>query len=398
MNIIKKIISVIFCVALCISVSANLYAENTAPTIKVSNVEAMPDETVTVDISISNNPGIMVMSFAITYDNSVLEYDSYKKGYISNCTVKNHANKGYVAFLNDETKDLSENGNIISVSFKVKSNAKSGRYYINLENSNRSQFGSSLKNSFSNSKLNYVIPTVISGSVKVGETCKNDGHKYGDWKITKPADCKNTGTKEHKCLRCEYTETETIPITHDFENEWTVDRVATPEIDGIMSRHCKNCDAVTDEIKFTYKEVESSQTPDNSSKDENNSDTEIGNSNQNDNSSVAETEKTPIINIENSKNPLSAVENTEDYQQNIKPNITDTNESNGENITSESQTEDTVSYDTNSSDTVKTDSDQKDTPIQKSNGKIVLIIIIATILIITATIAILFIVKRKKIK
>lgn len=392
MNFIKKITSVIFCVALCISVSANLCAENTAPTIKISNVEAMPDETVTVDISISNNPGIMVMSFAITYDNSVLEYDGYKKGYISNCTVEDHANKGYLAFLNDETKDLSENGNIISVNFKVKSSAKSGRYYINLENSNRAKFGSNLKNSFSNSKLNYVIPTVIPGSVKVGETCKNDGHKYGDWKITKPADCKNTGIKEHKCLRCEHTETATIPITHDFENEWTVDRVATPEADGIMSRHCKNCDAVTDEIKFTYKEVESSQKPDNSSKDENNSNTESGNS------SVTETEKTPIINIENSKNPLSAVENTEDYQQNIKPNITDTDESNGENITSSVQIEDTVSYDTNSSDTAKSDSDQKDASAKKSNSKIILIIIITAILIITATIAILLIIKYKKIK
>lgn len=393
MKLLKNIISAVFCLVLCMNFCPKTYAEQATATIKISHVTALPNESATVDIKISNNPGIMTMAFSIVYDNSVLEYETYSKGYLGRYQLADHSDLGYISFLSDESDDICEDGVILSVKFKVKSNAKPGRYAIRLENSNRAEFGESLKNSFSTSKLNHIVPNVINGSVTVGETCENAGHKYGEWKITEKADCKNTGKKQHSCLRCGYTETETVPITHDFETDWTVDRAATPETEGIMSRHCKNCDAVTDEIKFTYEEVESSQTPDNSSKNEITSDT------KSDNSSDTQIKKTPIINIENEKNPLSAVENIKDYQQNIKPYVDNSDNSDDNSVTSDTQSENQNSTDEEHSDD-KTENDNDDSDnndnTHKKRNVIVFIIISITVLLISSAIVILFIIKRKK--
>ena len=261
MKITKRIVATFVCLILVIVCSFTVAAADT-PRISLSNVRALPGESVTINISISNNPGIMAMSFCITYNNEAFEYTGYSKGYLSRYTIKDHSNKGQIAFVNDEASDKSNDGIMLSVKFRVKDNAAPGKHTITLANQNREKYGTKLHNSFSNSSLKYIVPSVMSGSITVGETCENAGHKYGGWTVITPADCVSTGTKEHTCLRCDHTETADIPITHDFEAEWTVDKAATPTEDGTMSRHCKNCDAVTDEITFTYEEVEDSQKPD----------------------------------------------------------------------------------------------------------------------------------------
>ena len=49
------------------------------------------------------------------------------------------------------------------------------------------------------------------------------------------------------CENCdEVTDVTPIPASHDFDTEFTIDREATCTVDGEMSRHCKNCDEVTD--------------------------------------------------------------------------------------------------------------------------------------------------------
>lgn len=320
----KKLMVLILCVCLSLCLCTNaLAAESTSPKIKLTKLSAMPNDTVTIDVSIENNPGIMGMAFSIAYDSDAFEFiepDSEKGenygGWLSDLTVKDHPDKDHIIFVYVSTRDRTDNGKMLSVKFKIKEKAAPGTHKIALENNNFEKHGEKLHNSFSNSKQEYIVPRVTSGSIKVGETCTNAGHKYGEWNITKPASCTETGLKNHTCTRDEalciaserYEEVE-IPITHDFEDEWTVDEVATPEKDGVMTRHCKKCDATTDQITFSYEEVENPpstpSTPSDSS--DNSSDTESNPS-------------PPINNTPGGKNPLSAVENLEDYKENILPN------------------------------------------------------------------------------
>ena len=422
MKITKKIIAIILCLILVAFCSFSATAAST-PRISLSNVTALPGESVTIDISISNNPGIMAMSFCITYDSDVFEYTGYSRGYLSRYTIKDHADKGQIAFVNDEASNKSNNGVMLSVKFLVKENAKSGKHTITIANQNRKKHGNKLHNSFSNSDLKYIVPSVTAGSITVGETCENAGHKYGDWTVITPADCVSTGIKEHTCIRCQYVESVEIPITHNFEEDWTVDKAATPTEDGIMSRHCKNCDAVTDRITFTYKEVEDSQNPDDNtssddstssdisssedntssdntssdvSSDENSSENDTSGeqssqssspsdntssnttSSNNNSSNNSSSNKTPINNTVGSKNPQSAVENTKDYQENIKPNLDNSASSDEENTNTESDT------DINSNQS------------NLSAGDIVLFVVSGVISIAIIALAIILILKRKK--
>lgn len=350
MKISKRVFALLLCVIICFSVSFSSLAANDTATIKVSSTEALPGDTVTINVEISNNPGIMAMAFCITYDSNALAFKNYSKGYLSSYTVKDHSDKGHVSFVNVENKDISTDGTIISLLFEVKEDAKPGKHTIALANSNREKHGTKLHNSFSNSKQQFVVPFVTSGGVTVGETCKNAGHKYSEWNIVYPATCTSSGLRNRLCERCSTFDEETIPAAHDFESDWTVDKAATPEEDGIMSRHCTKCDMVTDKIIFSYEEIggdddtssddvlddnsgdsdSSSQITSNESDTaESSSSSDVSDNDTSNTPSETAPNKKPIINnVVGEKVPLAEAEKLENYQQIIKP---DTNNSDADN-------------------------------------------------------------------
>lgn len=340
---IRKFLTVFLCAMLCFSTLFSAFAATSDTKITVSNHTAMPGDAVTINIAISNNPGIMAMAFCITYDSDALVYKNYSKGYLTSYTVKDHSDKGHVAFVNVENNDVATNGTIISLLFEVKKNAKPGKHAITLANSNRDKHGLKLHNSFSNSKQEFILPVVAAGGVTVQETCENAGHQYGEWQVVHEADCTSAGLKSRTCVRCQNVDEDEIPITHDFEADWTVDKAATPEEDGEMSRHCTKCDEVTDKITFKYEEIggddtssdnnSSSDVSDSNSSndntlDENSSENTSADNNttstpSSNNQSSQNTNKKPVINnTVGEKVPLSEAEKFNDYQQNIKPNLT----------------------------------------------------------------------------
>ena len=386
MKTVRFFVSLILCIVLCTVMCTSVLAAPT-PSIKISHVGAMPGNEVTVSVIMSNNPGIMAMTFAVTYDKAQFEVVDVTKGFVSTPTYKDHADKGYVAFSISETSDKTANGNILSVKFKIKDNAKPGKYTIGLGNHNYEKYGSKIDNCFSNSKEDLIVPQVTNGSITVETECDKTGHVFGGWSIIKTATCTETGLKNRTCSRCGSIEEVTIGSSHDIENEWTVDKAATPEENGIMSRHCKYCDERFDEITFTYEEVENSKgddsntennssnnnssstdnnssddnntsSSDNSSTDDNspedtssNDDTSSNNDSSADNSSSADddsstddnsstnstTENEPnkkptINNTVGSKNPLASVEGLKDYQDKLSQKENEENtesESNG---------------------------------------------------------------------
>lgn len=60
MEMTKKFIMVVFCLCL-LTVGRFTANAETIPLITISNKTALPGEEVTIDISISNNPGIMAI-------------------------------------------------------------------------------------------------------------------------------------------------------------------------------------------------------------------------------------------------------------------------------------------------------------------------------------------------
>lgn len=253
----KKLLCVLICAVLvlpCLSVGA----EEAGPVITVSELTAVPGDTVFVSVDISKNPGIMAMTFTVSYDTSAFEFQKYKLGIRNDYLIVNHTDKGYVSFVNCEMSDKKKNGNLFVLVFTVKEKAAPKRYEFNIMNINPEKAGDSLVGCFANESHTEITPTVINGGVAVGKTCSNSGHTYGDYKVVTQPSCVENGIRARACTVCGHTESEEIEaVGHSFESQWTVDRPATADLQGIMSRHCENCEAVADKVYFSLETAES---------------------------------------------------------------------------------------------------------------------------------------------
>ncbi len=401
MKFFKKLATFLLCAIISLSFVTTVSADVT-PAITITNINATPGESVKISINISNNPGIMAMAFSITYDSDALIYKSYTKGYLSNYNIHHHEDKGHISFVNIENKDVNKNGNIITIIFDVKSDAKPGNYVVSLANSNREKYGTQLHNSFSNSKQEFVVPRVTAGGVTVKETCENTGHEFGEWNIVKQANCTETGLKTHFCIRCNSAEEVTVPITHDFESEWTVDKEATPQEDGIMSRHCTKCDEVTDKITFRYEEITGDTSDNNSSNDVSSEQIDSSNISSDDtisntSSEIIDNQKPNINNVVGEKVPLEEAEKFEDYQQNIKPDIDNSstpNENTSDNNSSKTETDSsntTVGTTGNNSG-----NDTKEPSFFATTSGIIMIVICSLLSIGIIVLGVLLIIRNKK--
>lgn len=69
------------------------------------------------------------------------------------------------------------------------------------------------------------------------------GHRMGELKVTRKADCEHEGERQSACLECGETVTEVIaPLGHDW-GEWIIDRAADYDHAGEKHRVCKTCGA-----------------------------------------------------------------------------------------------------------------------------------------------------------
>lgn len=377
MNKIKSFISLVLCIVICMFALPAVSAAAT-PKIIISNATGLPGETVTVNVSITNNPGIMAMTFSVTYDKDNLEFVDYTKGFMVSPTYKDHNDKGYVAFSFAGNSESTTNGVIVSLNFKLKKDATPGKYAINIGNHNYEKNGNDLSNCFSNGKEKYIVPNTKAGSITVDQTCEEAGHNFGGWITTKDATCTETGLKKHTCARCGFSEEEIILNSHNFEQEWIVDKVATPEEDGIMSRHCISCDAITDKITFSYEEIGGDDTDDTSSEEsandtdsssegesfedvssgdetlsEDSSESNTSSDTQTENTSNTTSGKKPVINnTEGAKNPLSEVEKLENYKDILADNESNSSENSTQSEAVTSEIISSTSDDSNSSSAI----------------------------------------------
>ena len=82
---------------------------------------------------------------------------------------------------------------------------------------------------------------------KCGEELSRDtvetgaaGHDWGEWKVTKEADCTREGIRTRTCSRCGETETLRIrPTGHDW-GDWVVTREPAASAPGERTRTCRN--------------------------------------------------------------------------------------------------------------------------------------------------------------
>lgn len=81
----------------------------------------------------------------------------------------------------------------------------------------------------------------------VFESGAPSGHKFGEWKESKAANCEEGGKEKHICSVCQFEEErDTAPLGHDWNDEYTTDVKPTCTKPGSKSIHCSRCDATKD--------------------------------------------------------------------------------------------------------------------------------------------------------
>ena len=253
----KRLLAFILSAVLLLGICPCAMAEGTNAVISLSQKSAVPGDSVAINVDISENPGVMAMTFGIKYDPAAFTYEGYAEGYIGGPTVNNDSSAGITYFVSCESNNLQQDGTIVTIMLRVNDTAAPKSHKISIVNINYEHYGSNLKGCFARYKASGIIPKVNAGSVTVGATCTNSPHIFGSWSVEVEPNCQKGGLESRVCSRCGHTENrESKALDHDYEDEWTIDRKATEDTAGQMSRHCKNCDSVTDIMLFTLPEAE----------------------------------------------------------------------------------------------------------------------------------------------
>lgn len=130
----------------------SVMAASGTPTLTVSSVTAEPGDTVTLDVTLGNNPGIMVFLADLVYDDA-LEFAGYEDAGITGWEV----NASKAIWVGDE--DYTADGAVLKLKFRVKDGAQSGTYSAGFAAADDMAFSESEK---------AVIFTCVAGKVTVG--------------------------------------------------------------------------------------------------------------------------------------------------------------------------------------------------------------------------------------
>ncbi len=240
-------ISTVICLLVCAVPTVSAAVINKGK-IEIATVEGITGDSVIVPIKMTENPGVMAVTVSITYDSSILKYEGFYYGNIfSDYTVVEHPERNLIRLVICDRRNKLNDGKIISFKFKIAEDAKAELTKIDMKYS---------KGDFCNWNSDKIMPEITSGGVNVAFNGKNCAHKnYGDWTVITEPVCEEVGVRERICEKCGHTEFKEIAaIGHTYSDKWTVDKPATADKDGTMSRYCIRCDDFVDRVTFSLEQ------------------------------------------------------------------------------------------------------------------------------------------------
>lgn len=112
------------------SVCGEVEKDDSMSLLSVSGRTAKAGDTVSVTISLANNPGIAALAFRVSYPKGAMTLESAVAGGLFGSAT---LNKSTGMFLFDNAADVTENGTLLTLTFRVSDMAVLGEYRISLE-------------------------------------------------------------------------------------------------------------------------------------------------------------------------------------------------------------------------------------------------------------------------
>ena len=193
-------------------------------TISITDTSAHSGDTITIPITVSNNPGFSYLKLAYNYDHEALSLVKVENGVVSTDSFTETAS----ALSWDSSEDTMRDGILCTLTFAINNKVK-GDYSIELR----------VVNSYNNNEEDV---SFITQNGKISVTKVEHTHSWDNGKVTKNATCAEEGIMTYTCKICGETKTEAIEklTTHSF-GEWIVDTPATITTEGSAHRICSVC-------------------------------------------------------------------------------------------------------------------------------------------------------------
>ena len=160
-----------------VSVEKSQEVDPNAPQIVVDTVTATAGDTVTVAVRLQNNPGFGGMAYDVTYDNTVLELVSYALdlggGICTDSGADTYPNR--INFQYAGTANVTGDGVLVTLTFKVKDTAASGFTAIRVVPTDGTVFGYDGR-----AEVDFDL-TPVNGGIEIIDYLKGDIN--GDGKV-----------------------------------------------------------------------------------------------------------------------------------------------------------------------------------------------------------------------
>lgn len=226
--------------------------------IALSSANGKQGDNVTLNVTMSNNPGLVTMSIRVEYDTNILQLIRVAdtKLLVGSQLNTNYGSPYKITWADGSaTVNNNKTGTIANFTFKIKDNAKVGSTNVKLS------FIDSYDTDYAENNF-----SATSGKIDVGcanhtfgnYTKVNDGthkractacgfeetknHTWNGGTITKQASCKESGTKHFTCTACGAAKDETIAKTNSHNwGGYKVTRNPTCTAPGTQTRTCSVC-------------------------------------------------------------------------------------------------------------------------------------------------------------
>lgn len=271
----KKTAAVILALVIALSAMfslalATFAANEPSYSVSFSTKEAHQKDTVTMEISIKNNPGLISLRLQVVYDESVLQLTEVKdNGLLNGWTQPAPTVKSpYILRWADpiSPNNNTANGVVAKLTFKVKDGAAFDETKVTVEHIESRQFDGT-KIDFANASAEFTVvcphlnekeqitkqPTHTGNGTKTivcngcGKTIRTEtipalGHSFGAWTVTTAATCTAEGVETRTCS-CGAKETREIAMKAHTSGNWEVKIAPTCTAKGTEVQNCSVCGA-----------------------------------------------------------------------------------------------------------------------------------------------------------
>ena len=238
----KKLLScVLTLVLLCALLAVPAQAAGSG-SLSAGSTSGYRGDTVTVDVYMNSNPGLITMKFQVSYSANLTLVSVSNSGLLGGWTTPAPTiSSPYTLRWADSlsTTNSTATGKLATLTFKINDNAKIGTETVSII-FNESRDAEGAKNSFSGASANITIKCNHNyggwtnlDAQNHGKTCsvcegvQTEAHKWDKGTVIEPATCKAAGQTKFTCTVCKATKTENTPAAdpslHKFGNLTAVD-------------------------------------------------------------------------------------------------------------------------------------------------------------------------------